>query len=174
MKKILFGTFFFIVVTSLLWNSVKSSLAGASQKSEGSSLKLILADSYQEPVKGNLITKMIGPAEFGSDELVASLKAMCKRIENLDKHSIQIFTDRRFYQDDKFVELLRNAPVLNDKTKAGDKNFRLLQDNFIASYNPYDGSLDIYPFKTSASGYKRINMGNNWCKRLLKRMEGEP
>jgi hypothetical protein len=57
--------------------------------------------------------------------------------------------------------LLRNAPVMNEKAKAQNKDFKILQDNFIASYNPDDGSFDIYPFKSSK--FNRIIVGNNWC-----------
>jgi len=125
------------------------------------SLKLRVAETVKDPIKGDTNTKIIGPKQFEVNELIAALKSMCRSIRNLDKHYIKIFTNSRFYQAPEFAEVLRNAPFYPESKDQEHQNLAVLRDNFIASYNPNDGTLDIYPLKEKM--FQRIDLGKNWC-----------
>src|SRR6267154_1404328 len=121
----LFGTIMITAVFRTVSTLAETVPVDGAQKGNRS-LKLRVAETVKDPIKGDTNTKIIGPKQFEVNELIAALKSMCRSIRNLDKHYIKIFTNSRFYQAPEFAEVLRNAPFYPESKDQEHQNLSLL------------------------------------------------
>ncbi len=125
-------------------------------------IKLDVLSTYYEPMKGEHNTVLIiNPPEFRTDDLISALKKMCYCINNIDRHNFEIYTNRKFYQEKNLIMMRKNAPFLPSSKLKNNKIFKLVRDNFIASYLG-NGSLIVFPLKNPPLKII-VDLGKTWC-----------